>query len=171
MCDCLKWRKSDHKKKQCIKLVDACGHVELRQTGRPWSEPTYTWNQSHVFPKRSRTDVDHVPVLSVTAHRWSPATALSTTRWSFPGERLQPERWRPDGGRCMCPSSGSFHTTSAPSLFFCLIRSLSDALPPSSHLAGCSTDGCCDGYIHPHARREPVLTDCMFLDPSLKFRR
>lgn len=41
----------------------------------------------------------------------------------------------------MCPSSGSFHTTSAPSLFFCLIRNLSLALPPSSHLTGCSTDG------------------------------
>lgn len=41
----------------------------------------------------------------------------------------------------MCPSSGSFHTTSAPSLFFCLIRNLSLALPPSSHLTACSTDG------------------------------
>lgn len=120
---------------------------------------------------RSRTYVDHVPVLRVRAHRWSPATVLPTTRWSFPGEQLQPERWRPDGGRCMCPSSGSFHTTSAPSLFFCFIRNLSAALPPSAHLTDCSTDGSYDGYIHPQARREPVLKDCMFLDPSLKLRR
>ncbi|KAL7389365.1 hypothetical protein ABVT39_002416, partial [Epinephelus coioides] len=35
----------------------------------------------------------------------------------------------------------SFHTTSAPSLFFCLIRNLSPALPPSSHLPGCTADG------------------------------
>lgn len=41
---------------------------------------------------------------------------------------------------CVLPR-GSFHTTSAPSLFFCLIRSLSPALPPSSRLTGCSADG------------------------------
>lgn len=74
---------------------------------------------------------------------------ISTARRSFPGEQLQAERWTPNGGCCMCPSSGSFHTTYAPSLFFCLIRNLSPALPPSSHLAGCSTDGSYgnfDGY-------------------------
>lgn len=70
-----------------------------------------------------------------------PWSGISTARLSFPGEQLQTERWTPDGRRCWCPSSGSFHTTSAPSLFFCLIRNLSSVFPSSSHLTGCSTDG------------------------------
>lgn len=51
------------------------------------------------------------------------------------------KRGAPDGGRCKRPSSGSFHSTSAPAPFFCLIANLSCSLPLPSHLAGCYADG------------------------------
>lgn len=62
-------------------------------------------------------------------------------------------RGAPDGGRCKCPSSGSFHSTFAPAPFFCLITNLSCGLPQSSHLAGCYADGtrvASDSHIYTH---------------------
>lgn len=76
-----------------------------------------------------------------------------------------------DGGLCKRPSSGSFHSTSAPAPFFCLITNLSCGLPPSSHLAGCYADGALVAshghtYKHEDGKLKPGSDYCCFRTQS-----